>query len=206
MRRGGAGIMTLLILVCGCRSDNRASPPPFATFQTAPPPRVNDDEAALRIVAEECARLIGSINAGIQLVDKTGTSGGQQSFNATADALEAVARTLEASVYRTPDLQRLAGFYVGVARAQSKVVRDIGEAIDSGDQARMSKAERSLASVTNMEDTVVSELNLRCRGVEPANVAPPAVSSSPSAPPPTSSAPPASSGSTGAPPVVSGRK
>lgn len=154
----------------------------------------------MRVVAEECARLIGNINAGIQLVDKTGTSGGQQSFSATAEALDAVARNLESSIYRTPDLQRLAGFYVGVARAQAKVVREIGEAIDSGDEARMAKAERSLASVTSAEDTVVSELNLRCRGIEPAKVAPPTLPSTA----PSSSAAPASSGSTGATPVVSG--
>jgi hypothetical protein len=154
----------------------------------------------LRVVAEECARLIGSINAGIQLVDKTGTSGGQQSFTATADALDAVARSLEASIYRTPDLQRLAGFYLGVARAQAKVVREIGVAIDSADQAGLAKAERSLASVTSLEDTVVSELNLRCRGIEPAKVAPPTMPSAA----PSSSAAPASSGSPPGAPVVSG--
>lgn len=203
MRRGGAGIVALLMLLCACPSERASSPPPFSTIQTAPPPpQPSQDELALRVVAEECARLIGSINAGIQLVDKTGTTGGQQSFTATAGALEAVAHSLETSVYRTPDLQRLAGFYVGVARAQAKVVREVGEAIDSADEARLAKAERSLASVANMEDTVVSELNLRCRGIEPAKVAPPTV---PSAAPPSSAAP-ASSGSPPSAPVVSGRR
>jgi hypothetical protein len=201
MRRGSAGIVAFLMLLCACPSERASSPPPFSTVQTAQePPQPSPEELALRVVAEECARLIGSINAGIQLVDKTGTSGGQQSFTATADALEAVARSLETSVYRTPDLQRLAGFYVGVARAQAKVVREIGEAIDSSDQARMAKAERSLASVANTEDTVVSELNLRCRGIEPAAVPPPAVSATV----PASSAAPASSGSPPTAPVVSG--
>ncbi len=201
MRRGGAGIVAFLMLLCGCPSERASSPPPFSNIQTAPPPPQPDpNELALRVVAEECARLIGSINAGIQLVDKTGTSGGQQSFTATADALDAVARSLEASIYRTPDLQRLAGFYLGVARAQAKVVREIGVAIDSADQAGLAKAERSLASVTSLEDTVVSELNLRCRGIEPAKVAPPTMP--PAAP--SSSAAPASSGSPPGAPVVSG--
>ena len=202
MRRG-AGIAAFLLVLCACPSERVSSPPPFSTVQTAPPPPgPSPEELALRVVAEECARLIGSINAGIALVDKTGTSGGQQSFNATADALEAVARSLESSTYNTPDLQRLAGFYVGVARAQAKVVRDIGVAIDNADQPALAKAETSLASIANTEDTVVSELNLRCRGIEPAQAPPPAVPSGA----PSSSAAPASSGSTGTAPVVSGRR
>jgi hypothetical protein len=181
MHRSGRSIALLALLSSGCPSEPVWAPPPFATVPlVAPPPPPDQTELALRIVSEECARLIGSINAGIEMVDKMGGTGtGDQQFERSATALEAIARAIESSVYRTPDLQRLAGFYVGVAKAQATLVREIGVALDKGDEATLSKAEGKLQTLGNMEDTVVSELNLRCRGIQaetPPTPGPPVVS------------------------------
>ena len=172
----------MALFAMSCASDPVWAPPPFSTVPIAQPPAPgpNPTEQALLVVSEECARLIGSINAGIEMVDKLGATGsGDQQFEQSASALEAIARAIESSVYRTPDLQRLAGFYVGVAKAQSILVREIGAALDKGDEAALTKAEGKLQALGNIEDTVVSELNLRCRGIgaeTPSTPAPPVVS------------------------------
>ncbi len=119
--------------------------------------------AELMVVSEECARLIGSINAGVELVNQMGT-GDKDPFESSATALEAVATTLSSSSFRTPDLQRMGGFYVGVIKTQAGLIREIGAALESGDEAKAKAAQAKLEQVGKMEDTVVEEVNVRCRG------------------------------------------
>lgn len=170
----------LAAALTACPAERRQSAPPFSPMpmalptSTMPPPNAVP-ALDLATVADECARLIGSINAGVELVGQMSAKGsGDEQFELTAKALDAVGRTIEASIYRTPDLQRLAGFYLGVAKAQAQLVRDVGQALDQADEVALKRAEGRLQSLAGMEDTIVEEVNMRCRGTsgEPASVAP----------------------------------
>src|SRR5688572_9854884 len=84
------------------------------------------NELTLEVVAEECERLIGSINAGrlhVEDVAAKATAVGRDEFDDRAKAHESIARTVGETPYKTPDLQRLAGFYVGISIGQAAIMR-----------------------------------------------------------------------------------
>lgn len=162
-------------------------------------------EAHLQVVIAECAMLIGSVNAGVSHVQQMGqASADQDPFERTAQALESVARAIQETPYRTPDLQRIGGFYIGVARGQATTLRELDKAATANDERGVAEAQKRLDSLIEMESTVVQELNVQCRGRDgadasvvqptpmptapPANVPPPAAPipiAPPAYPPPT---------------------
>jgi hypothetical protein len=164
-------------------------PPPLPTNWLAKPGQVVD----LATASRECTMLIGSINAGLAHVtevgQKTAESGGE-TFYETALALESVVRAVESQTYTTPDLLRLGGFFLGIAKNQALVLRDIA-ATPEGDVVSLRTSQERLGLLYQQEDSVLGELNLLCRGeTRPAELAPvPA----PSAPPPAPVAPATSS-------------
>lgn len=162
-------LFALLILPLGALGCSEpASQPvvsPTPPAYVVPPPTAAP--LRLAVAAEECTRLIGSINAGVAHVDAMGTSAsseGKDEFEVTAQALEAVARAVSETTYYTPDLARLGGFYVGIAKAQGGVIREIGRAIDSGDANAVHAGEGKLELLAKQEDALVLELNQLCRG------------------------------------------
>lgn len=164
-----ARLCAILILPLGALACTEASSQP--NVQAGPPQYLVPPPAAaplsLAVAAEECTRLIGSINAGVAHVDAMGTSAsseGKDEFEVTAQALEAVARAVSETTYYTPDLARLGGFYVGIAKAQGGVIRDIGRAIDAGDANAVHAGEGKLELLAKQEDALVLELNQLCRG------------------------------------------
>ena len=101
----------------------------------------------LEVAIEECSRLIGGGNGGQTFVEQTtakANSDGKPGFEATAKALESVVRTILESPYRVPDLQRLSGFYAGVATNKSAVLREMAAAYDKDDKTGFDKAAAKL--------------------------------------------------------------
>lgn len=128
---------------------------------------MTDEEVALAIVVQECEVLIGSVNASVNHVAQMGSQAnaeGKNQFEETAKALESVVRTIASAQFTTPDLQRISGFYIGVAQAQAVVIREMDAAATAADEAALEKAMVKFEELGKQEDIVVEELNLQCRG------------------------------------------
>jgi hypothetical protein len=186
---------------CSAPASNGATP--TATGPSA--------ELTIETVAEECERLIATINGGRALVEETtkqAEAAGADELEARARAHESVARGAGEVPFRTPDLQRLAGFYIGVSVGQAAVLRDMNASLKKGDEAALDKATKRFEQLGHQEDVVVDELNLQCRGhVDDApSAAPPPSGGLPPAPsaPPAGSAPPPSAPPAGSAPAGSG--
>jgi len=119
-------------------------------------PTADPNALTLEIVSAECERLK-------QMGTKAGADG-KDEFELTAVALEQVAKAIGEGGYRVPDLQRMGGFYMGVARAQAVVIRELAAAVAKGDEALVAEATKKFEQLGFQEDTVVAELNLQCRG------------------------------------------
>lgn len=143
-----------LLAVSGCASNGTSSgePPP------GPAPTLTLEE-----VASECERMIGTINAGIAHVEGF-SAGKDEDFEQTAQALEAVAHALVENGYKTPDLQRIGGFYVGVLQNQARVLRAMITATEKGDEKALDESANQWKMLGDQQDIVVEELNLQCRG------------------------------------------
>ena len=161
-----APLSLLPLALAGCAEPAAPVAPqqPAAPAYVVPAPQPT---ISLAVASEECSRLIGSINAGIAHVDKMGDSAnaeGKDEFEATAAALESVARAVADSVFLTPDLARLGGFYVGIARQQGAVIREVGKALDRADEPAVHAGEARLQILAKQEDALIEELNRLCRG------------------------------------------
>jgi hypothetical protein len=174
-----------------------AEPPPPIPMNWIPKPGQVVD---LAMASRECTMLIGSINAGLAHVTEVGqktADAGGDTFYETALALESVVRAIESQTYVTPDLLRLGGFFLGIAKNQALVLRDIA-ATPEGDVVNLRASQERLGLLYQQEDSVLGELNLLCRGESrPAELAPvPTVSAPARAPAP----PPPPAASSAAPP------
>lgn len=174
-------------------------PPPLPANWLPQPGQVVD----LATASRECTLLIGSINAGLAHVTEVGqktADAGGDTFYETALALESVVRAIESQTYSTPDLLRLGGFFLGIAKNQALVLRDIA-ATPEGDLMNLRADQERLGLLYQQEDSVLGELNLLCRGQSrPAELAPvPSASPPGSAPAPGPPAPTPAPGP--APPV-----
>lgn len=164
-----------LLLLPGCSS---------TSTETAAAPSTDPNELTLDDAIEECSRLIASVNAAPGFVDKAGTEAGQQGkdeFEATAQALESINRTILSVPYRIPDMQRLSGFYVSILQTRAVVTRELGAAYKRNDKDAFTKTSAKLDALGKQEDAVVEEINLKCRGRSGDEAPPP--------PAPSSSAP-----------------
>jgi hypothetical protein len=156
--------LVMLALFSGVNA--ACSPAPPNTTGQDPPPDPN--ALTLEIVSAECDKLIASINAGAEHVKQMGSkpsADGKDEFELTAQALEQVAAAIGEGGYRVPDLQRMGGFYMGVARGQAAVIRELSAAAGKGDEKAMADATAKFEQLGFQEDTVVAELNLQCRGI-----------------------------------------
>lgn len=151
--RAALVLFPLLLAVAGCASNGTSGEPP-----PGPAPTLTLEE-----VASECERLIGTINAGIAHVEGF-SAGKDEDFEQTAQALEAVAQTLVENGYKTPDLQRIGGFYVGVLQNQARVLRAMITATEKGDEKALDESAGQWKMLGDQQDIVVEELNLQCRG------------------------------------------
>ena len=155
---------SLLTCVLGCSSGPASSPPALIS----PPPVVAPAPPTLDLAtaSRECTMLIGTINAGINHVTEVGQAAdaaGQDGFVESAEALERVASAVLEQRFVTPDLLRLGGFFVGIAKQQAVIFREIAATPD-GDEAKLGDAQTRLKMLYQQEDAVLSELNLLCRG------------------------------------------
>ena len=174
---------------CSAPASNGATP-----TATAPSAKLTIEQ-----VAEECERLIATINGGRALVEEAGAqaaAAGADDLEARARAHELVARGAGEVPYLAPDLQRLAGFYIGISVGQAAVLRDMNASLKKGDEAALDKATKRFEQLGQQEDVVVDELNLQCRGVVVIEAPPPAPLA-----PPAPSAPPAGSAPAGSGPT-----
>jgi hypothetical protein len=184
-------------LALGCGAEPRASAPtpgwgaPAAPTVTAPPvdPRI-------AIWADECADLIGTINAGIGFVGEAKGDAAKSDLSATADALDSVARELEPKRYTHPDLARLAAWYTGVSKGLAATTREADAALAKEDEKAAGDVAVKAEELTKQEDAIVDEINRVCEPFTPPDApsdepqplpAPPA--SVPAPAPPASSAP-----------------
>jgi hypothetical protein len=158
-------------------------PPPLPANWLPQPGQVVD----LATASRECTLLIGSINAGLAHVTEVGqktADAGGDTFYETALALESVVRAIESQTYTTPDLLRLGGFFLGIAKNQALVLRDIA-ATPEGDLVNLRAGQERLGLLYQQEDSVLGELNLLCRGQS----RPPELAPVPPPAPPSSAAP-----------------
>jgi hypothetical protein len=187
-------------LAFGCGAEPRRSGPtqgwgaPAAPVVTAPPvdPRI-------AIWGNECADLIGTINAGIGFVGEAKGDAAKSDLSATADALDSVARELEPKRYSHPDLARLAAWYTGVSKGLAATTREADAALAKEDEKAAGEVAAKAEELTKQEDAIVDEINRVCEPFTPpdapadAPLGEPAPSASvPAAPlpaPPTSAAP-----------------
>ncbi len=171
-----------LLLLPGCSS---------TSTETAAAPSADPNELTLDDAIEECSRLIASVNAAAGFVDKAGTEAGQQGkdeFEATAQALESINRTILSVPYRIPDMQRLSGFYVSILQTRAVITRELGAAYKRNDKDAFTKTSAKLDALGKQEDAVVEEINLKCRGRSGEE---PSSGSAPSAPAPAPAPQPA---------------
>ncbi|MFO0551525.1 MAG: hypothetical protein U0271_24270 [Polyangiaceae bacterium] len=155
-----------LTFAVGCASSQQGTSEQSATA-TSRPTATTAQSAAVdpQTMKTECETLIGSINAGIAHVgqmEQSATSSGQDQFATTASALDSVARAIEERSFYSSDLQRLGGFYVGIAKAQASTLREMSAASAKGDTAAMNKALTNFEALGQQEDIVVEELNQKC--------------------------------------------
>jgi hypothetical protein len=175
MRHHCSSIFMLLAgaMIVAC---SPASTPQTTGAGDGPPQETDPTALTLEVVSAECDKLIGSINAGAAHVKQMGSKAGadgKDEFESTALALEQVAQAIGEGGYRVPDLQRMGGFYMGVARAQAAVIREMNAAVAKGDEQQLAVATKKFEQLGFQEDTVVAELNLQCRGQESAPAAAP---------------------------------
>lgn len=158
-----AAVLAALLALTGC-----SSPTPGGV---TPAPSGSAPELTIEVVSEECERLIATINGGRALVEEAATqatAAGRDELEERARAHESVARGAGEVPFKTPDLQRLSGFYIGISVGQAAVLRDMSAALKRGDEAALDKATQRFEQLGQQEDVVVDELNLQCRGrVEP---------------------------------------
>ncbi|HTJ85069.1 MAG TPA: hypothetical protein VL400_25310 [Polyangiaceae bacterium] len=210
------------VIVSGCDPKPRpASPtagwgaPPVAPTATAPA-----EDPRIAIWANECADLIGTINAGIEAVGKSKGSAdaGKSDLAATAESLESVATEVDGKQYTNPDLAQLKAIYAQVTRGLADTTRDTEASLnalhDAQEAAAAKKTDKALAAAvttaqddlakvaekadgyTDNEAETVDKINQVCAAfTEPADSpeAPPTGPSAPGAPPaaaPPGAAPP----------------
>ncbi|NUP04505.1 MAG: hypothetical protein HOW73_00400 [Polyangiaceae bacterium] len=167
------------------------------------PQQQGSAELTLEVVSEECERFIGSVNAGHAHIDNAGamaTASGKDELEERARAHESVARTIGEVPYHTPDLQRLAGFYVGISIAQAAVLRDMSASMRRSDEKAAIAATTKFEQLGQQEDVVVEELNQQCRGRSGEEPPPGAAQPAPSGAPSGSAPVPAPSGQPPSPP------
>lgn len=155
-----------LLAACG-PAPGAPEAPPASQASMAPPGASTEgvDEATLARWAEECDVAIALINAGVDQIEAMppgASPDGSPQLEAMAKALEKAAAELEKQAFTSPDLARLGGFYVGLARALAGSAREMDQAIDSGDQARIASAQTKLDQLTVQEDAIVDEINAYC--------------------------------------------
>jgi hypothetical protein len=202
-----------LVMSAGCGPAEPvvvAEPPPPETTVLLPSNWIpqTGQVVDLATASRECTLLIGSINAGLahatEVGQKTADKGGD-TFYETALALESVVRAIESQTYTTPDLLRLGGFFLGIAKNQALVLREIS-ATPEGDLVNLRANQERLGLLYQQEDSVLGELNLLCRGqarpseLAPIPTAPIPTAPVPTAPVPTVPVPPSASAPTPQPP------
>jgi len=148
-----------LLAACG-PAPGAPEAPPASQASMAPPGASTEgvDEATLARWAEECDVAIALINAGVDQIEAMPPGASPDG----SPQLEAMAKAREKQAFTSPDLARLGGFYVGLARALAGSAREMDQAIDSGDQARIASAQTKLDQLTVQEDAIVDEVNAYC--------------------------------------------
>jgi hypothetical protein len=156
----------LSLAACGPSPGLPEAPP--ASQASMAPPGANPagvDEATLMQWAAECDVVIGLINSGVARIESMppgASSDGAPQLEAMASALENVAAELEKQTFTSPDLARLGGFYVGLARALATSAREMEASVESGDAARIQASQTKLDQLTVQEDAIVDEINAYC--------------------------------------------
>ncbi len=189
-------------LAVGCGGSSRSRPaPPTPGWGVAAAPTVTAPPVDPRIAiwTEECADLIGTINAGIGFVGEAKADPAKSELAATADALDSVARELEPKKFTHPDLARLSAWYTGVSKGLAQTTRQADDALRGEDEKLAAEVAGKADALAKQEDAIIDEINRVCEPFPQPEVA---VDPTRPTPPPSGSAPPPGSAPPAAPAPV----
>jgi hypothetical protein len=115
----------------------------------------------------QCNALIGVINDGVMRLESTthgmADSSGIGDLNRMADTMEETAGIAAKLQLTDPELVRLGGEYVTMARDVVRAARRMGMAAQAKDATAIAAAHRDMEAAVKREDPLVDELNRFCQ-------------------------------------------
>jgi hypothetical protein len=160
-RPGVRSLLIALVLLApmGCAS----SPPPAASSQPGAGAAASGGAPGK---VSECTALVRLVNAGVQRVDSrlARTSDPTEELDATASAVEDLAKEIGRLPLREPQLLRLASDYQSMARALASGTRDLVGAVRQGDEGEKARAKETIKAAVAQEPPIVDQINVFCSG------------------------------------------
>lgn len=116
----------------------------------------------------ECNRLVGVVNQGVASLDQgmkaTSDPSGVTELRAMADAMEKAAVDAGKVELSIGELKDFSKRYQDMAREVARSARDMADAVDAKDAAKMGAAQESMEKAVKSEDALVDGINKFCGG------------------------------------------
>lgn len=114
----------------------------------------------------ECNALVGVINANVKVLEKAGKPEGDGNGSADlknlADAMDKVAGDTGKVALTIPELKKIATDYQAMATGVAKAARDMAQAADAHDTAKITSAQQAMEKAVKAEEPLVEGLNKFC--------------------------------------------